>query len=694
MRNFLLSLVLFSCVLTSRASHVIGGSLTYKCLGNGQFRFTLVMYRDCVGMSWNQNTVQLQGPVGGNLFLVSSEDISPRCATAPQFACSPVGGAQGTAGTTSKFTYAGTVNLSNLGPAPLNGGYTFFVTFPCCRNSSSNMIGSELGLQVKMLRYTHPITGQAVSPAELCDNSPEFLVDPTTVLGYNENDTARLQNLAVDADGDLVVHQIDYPLNNFLVPYAYIHPYSATAPLPGMVGAPAVDPQHSPIHRVLGEVVIRPTVVGNFVCVVRADGYRNGQLVSQTFRDVSLRILPNSPTFPIQPSTILFAQKAPQIDPPVLKAAGGRRSFEWDFYAGDSIELYFSATDIFPALVGIPDSPSTWQPSNEALQLAMQGGALSTSNQVNAGCANPPCATLTNSLQPALAPSLINFGNGQFMGNGYQFATQGNVKLGWVPGCTSSPPRFDSVPNLVHSYGFMVRSADRNCVMQGRTDRAMVIRVRSKPIILAPEIANLRYDTLDGRYRFQWVTAVDTLTPDTVDVRNWTGLLSPQAILDKSVARRRASFDSYRIYRSVNGGAWQLAGRLINPFTTSFIDTMRLLNSHEVAYQLRTVSSCERVEIGSQVIRSAFLATSVSQHRLSRLVLAPNPGNAWYTISGNGRSLPEVLELRDLQGRLIRVFMSKGEERLEFDLSDLPASVYLLQNAEGTERIKLVHRPL
>ncbi|MBA4303722.1 MAG: hypothetical protein C0424_05800 [Sphingobacteriaceae bacterium] len=692
MKNLFTSLFLLFCFFKVEASHVIGGTLTYRCLGNGQFRFTLVMYRDCVGAPWNEDSVRLQGPVSGTLTLVGSQDISPRCETATNFNCSPTGGASGVLGTTSKFTYSGIVNLSNLGPAPLNRGYTFFVTFPCCRVSLGNMLGLELGLQVKMFRYTHPLTGQVLSPAQLCDNSPEFISDPTTALVYSESDTVRMQNLAGDTDGDLVLHNIDFPMSNFLAPYAYTPPYNVNAPLPGMVGFPAVDPSNSPVHKVLGEVVIRPVTTGRFVYVVRADGFRNGQLVSSVYRDFTLLImLPPGNIPPLSQGP--FQQKPPQMDLPILAGVGGRSSLDWEFYSGDSISLYFNATDIYPSLVGDPSAPSTWAPSNEALRYAVQGSALSSSNQAVAGCANPPCATIRNELQTTAMPSLLNFGNGQFMGSGYQFGTQGIISFRWVPSCGNLPPRPDTTLNLLQNYGFMLRTSDNQCIIQGRSDRAMVIKVRSKPLIPGPDFTSLQFDTVNRRYRLQWTSQLDTINADSVDIRNWTGLLTPQQILAKSVARRRDSFTSFRVYRSINGGPWQLATSLPPLSSILWIDTLRFSSSHDVAYQVRSVSGCSSAELGSQVLSNSFFSTSVLEQDEGRFTLSPNPGQAWYTISAEGVALPKILELRDVQGRIIKLLHTQEEARLEFDISELPAGMYLLQNAEGNVRLKLMHRP-
>lgn len=692
MKNVILLAACLLGYISTEASHVIGGSLSYRCLGNGQFRFTLVMYRDCVGAAWNQNTVQLQGPVNGTLTLVGSEDISPRCSTATAFSCNSSGNPSSLVGTTSKFTYSGILNLLALGPAPANMGYTFRVTLPCCRPNLANSIGADMALQVKMFPYTDPLTGQVLSPAQLCDNSPEFVADPTTVVLHNEADTVRLQNLAVDPDGDAVLHGIDYPLNDFLVPYAYTPPYNINAPLPGMVGPPAVDAANSPIHRKLGEVVFRPLFGGRYVYVVRANGYRNGQLVSQVFRDFTLLIMPTPGNVPL-PALILFQQKTPQMEAPIFTAAGGKCSFEWEFYPGDSITLFLGANDLFPALMGDPYTPSTWVPSNEALRYTVQGAALSASNQVAAGCANPPCATISNEVQSTVMPIVMTFGNGQFMGNGYQFGTQGMVGLRWVPGCGNLPPRSDTALDLLHSYGFLLRTADNQCIIEGRSDRAMVISLRTKPLIPGPDFTSIQFDSLNRRYQLQWTSLLDTLNADSVDLKNWTGLLTPQQILAKSVARRRDSFTSFRVYRSINGGPWELAASLPPLNSVIYLDTLRFLSSHNVSYQVRSVSGCNSTELGSQVLSNSFIATSVHDAAMGNFTLSPNPGQARYTLTASGNSLPKTLELRDLQGRTIKVLQPEEEQRLDFDLSELPAGVYLIQSPNGEVRMKLVHRP-
>ena len=47
---FLLLLLGFSSQ-EAKATHAMGADLTYVCLGNGQYKFSLQFYRDCNGIN-------------------------------------------------------------------------------------------------------------------------------------------------------------------------------------------------------------------------------------------------------------------------------------------------------------------------------------------------------------------------------------------------------------------------------------------------------------------------------------------------------------------------------------------------------------------------------------------------------------------------------------------------------------------
>ncbi|MCB0687033.1 MAG: hypothetical protein KDC53_10920, partial [Saprospiraceae bacterium] len=44
---FMMAMVLWS--VSGFATHIVGGDLTYRCLGNDKYEITLMFYRDCLG---------------------------------------------------------------------------------------------------------------------------------------------------------------------------------------------------------------------------------------------------------------------------------------------------------------------------------------------------------------------------------------------------------------------------------------------------------------------------------------------------------------------------------------------------------------------------------------------------------------------------------------------------------------------
>lgn len=342
----LLLAVLLSLTHTDiRASHVLGGDISYRCLGNGIFEFTVTVYRDCNPNSavWNTTSLNLSGPIPGSVALISSTDVSTRCASNTTFSCNPPSTGYGQNGSISRFIYRGNLNLSSLAAAPATG-YTWFVSFPCCRPNLNNTTGFQQALQVKMFPYTNPATGQSLTPAQLCDQSPHFALDPTLVAINNPNDTLHLQYLASDVQPyDSTAYAIDFILSNTLQPYAYNPPYSQMNPLPSLMGPPFVSAANSPIHPNNGEVVLRPTLNGNFAIVVKATSFRHGQRIAEVFRDVSLKIIVNPagapPPFIPSPTNALhsFSQRAPIIYSP--RGPAGDSIWNFTYYDEDTIAL-------------------------------------------------------------------------------------------------------------------------------------------------------------------------------------------------------------------------------------------------------------------------------------------------------------------------------------------------------------------
>lgn len=216
--------VFFLCSFGGKleARHIIGGEMTYECLGepNGdpdsrRYRITIIMYRDCAQDGTSQ---------AGALF-----DSSP-----------PIGGQGALPGTVS--VYRGTETtpfgptielpapvidpvLPNIGNPCLvvppglcvqRGIYEFEITLPlstqpytitysrCCRNPTINNIFSpgEVGMTFFI----------AITPEsqELCNNSPVFDEFPPIVLCANE--PFILPMGATDQEGDRLVYSLCSPV--------------------------------------------------------------------------------------------------------------------------------------------------------------------------------------------------------------------------------------------------------------------------------------------------------------------------------------------------------------------------------------------------------------------------------------------------------------------------------------------------
>ncbi|MDZ7846112.1 MAG: hypothetical protein U5L96_04775 [Owenweeksia sp.] len=94
-------------------------------MGNGDYEFTLKLYRDCTGADIFGNTQSISGPNGSiTLNRVATNDLSPTCfGGGSGYGCPPtVTGANVIEGSVEEHVFRGTTSLSGVPPA---GGWTF-----------------------------------------------------------------------------------------------------------------------------------------------------------------------------------------------------------------------------------------------------------------------------------------------------------------------------------------------------------------------------------------------------------------------------------------------------------------------------------------------------------------------------------------------------------------------------------------
>jgi len=283
--KILCTLCLFLGLLnTVQASHIVGGEIRYECLGNDQYEITILVYRDSV----NGNPgAPFDNPLQLGVFDATT----------------------GAYLQTDTFSYMGHTTvanppyLSHIVP-PTNIGfqkatYTKTLTLPyratgytlsyqrCCRNQIITNITypSSTGFT---------LTTDITSDAQLnCNNSPT----PNTIvpLFLCLQDSFQIDMGATDIDGDSVSY-------DFYTPFS-----GATAgnPAPQIPSAPPYAGitwktpylQDTQIYH----VNLNPTTglfsgyllnSGHYAIGLRIKEYKNGTLISNTYRDFSITVVP------------------------------------------------------------------------------------------------------------------------------------------------------------------------------------------------------------------------------------------------------------------------------------------------------------------------------------------------------------------------------------------------------------------
>ncbi len=290
MRNtFLLGLLMFFALPPAlRATHIVGGDMTYRCLGDNNYEITLVIFRDCfygnpaawfdnpasIGIFNASNTLlrQILVPPMGNDTL--QPVLSSVCFVAPPSVC------------VHTTTYRALVELP-----PIPGGYTLAYQ-RCCRNQTIVNIVNPLATGAT---YSVTISETAL---QQCNNSPRFTQWPPIYICAGV--PILFDHSATDADGDSIVYRLYEPLRGAnqtvpmpqppnpppYLPVTWVSPpYGVSNMLNGTPGDPplAIDPH-------TGLLTGLPNTVGQFVVGICVEEYRNGQLIGTLRRDFQYNV--------------------------------------------------------------------------------------------------------------------------------------------------------------------------------------------------------------------------------------------------------------------------------------------------------------------------------------------------------------------------------------------------------------------
>lgn len=281
------------------AAHIVGGEMTYRCLGNDTYEFTLLVYRDCQsqGAQFDSFGGGLPGTVtifnGNSIFadvLLDApiiEDIPPNlsnpCLTIPDDVCVESG----------RYTFTRELPRSDL---------SYTVTYQrCCRNGTINNIflpGSTGST------YTIELTPFA---QETCNNSPVYNDFPEIIICSNE--PLIFDHSATDPEGDQLVYSFCSPFEGGGLNGT--NGMGQSTDLNGVAPNPDAPPPYNDVNFVApnftsqfplggepritidpstGLITGTPLINGQYVVGVCVEEFRNGVLLSTVQRDFQFNV--------------------------------------------------------------------------------------------------------------------------------------------------------------------------------------------------------------------------------------------------------------------------------------------------------------------------------------------------------------------------------------------------------------------
>ena len=281
--------------LNTSATHIVGGEMTYRCIGNNQYELSLTVFRDCFNGVPPFDQVASIGIFDANNSLVmdvripfiEDDTLQPvlfdSCLVIPPNVC------------VHRTTYIDTVTLPFMA-----GGYKILYQ-RCCRNYTIVNINDP---DVTGATFYTFISEDGLTQ---CNSNPVFQEWPPIYICAGT--PIVFDHSAIDADGDSLAYELCAPFvganintpqpqppfaptyNSLLFPYdtvAWATPYSTSDMMGGI--PLAIDPQ-------TGWLTGTPATVGQFVVGICVKEFRNGQLIGITKRDFQYNVGTCASTF-------------------------------------------------------------------------------------------------------------------------------------------------------------------------------------------------------------------------------------------------------------------------------------------------------------------------------------------------------------------------------------------------------------
>jgi len=279
-----------------KASHIVGGELTYKCLGNNQFELQLTFFRDCEhalpdaffdnpAVIWVYDELGNPLSPGFRRILLENPEIVQVVEPVPS-GCVPEE-------LQDEVCVERAIYRKNVTLADRRGGYIFAYQ-RCCRNETLTNITDPTNTGTTL---TVRISQDAL---ESCNSAPDLGDFPPLYICRGED--FALTQTGIDVDGDSIVYRLcapflgatfddprpagnqevpDYPFDS--ITWEGDNLYSTM----DMLGNPddplTIDPQ-------TGIISGTPLINGQFQVGICIEEYRDGILIGTTQREFQLNV--------------------------------------------------------------------------------------------------------------------------------------------------------------------------------------------------------------------------------------------------------------------------------------------------------------------------------------------------------------------------------------------------------------------
>ncbi|MBL7953302.1 MAG: gliding motility-associated C-terminal domain-containing protein [Flavobacteriales bacterium] len=264
----------------ARATHAMGGDITYECLGNNQYRVNMSFFRDCNGVSapvsctngdlqFNVRSTTCNANFNACFVFQNVQIVTPICPGATD-RCNTSSGTYGV----ERYRYSAVINLSQWAGC----GTDWIIDWDlCCRNNAITSLQNPGGRDL----YLSARLNNTVTP---CNSSPRFINDPVPFgcvgqpIVYNHGVT--------DLAGDSLRFELAPARGTAGATIPYSNGYTFTQPVITSGGANAVT-----IDPATGTIRFTPSIAQFAVVTVLVREFRNGVQIGQYTRDLQFAII-------------------------------------------------------------------------------------------------------------------------------------------------------------------------------------------------------------------------------------------------------------------------------------------------------------------------------------------------------------------------------------------------------------------